>query len=168
MTDAIVKAPTTAATAAKKSWVSDFMDKVKAETKAAVPSSPKTAVKTVAGVAGEVLEGGVLGGLIGAARGTFGVDAAPAVMAASTLAAVFVAESHPAVAEIASRAAGQAAAIMADRKAEKLLGGGSGSAPSAPSAPPGMKPIGGGRGAAVAGEDPVVAKLKEINARGKR
>lgn len=166
MPDAPKTLTTTAAIVpAKRTWVDDFMAKARGSVVAdATPTSLKTVARSVGSVAAEVGEGAVLGGLIGAARATFGFDAAPAVMGVGMVAGVLLGESHPAVAEIASRGAGQAAAIMADRKAEKLLGGGSGV-----EAPRGLRPIGGaaaGLGAArgglnASGEDMIVAKAKE-------
>ena len=165
MADApIVKTATTAIVPVKKTWVDDFMAKARGAGTAvadATPSSMKSVGRSVGSVVAEVGEGAVLGGLIGAARATFGVDASPAVMGIGMAAAVFLGDSHPMVAEVASRGAGQAAAIMADRRAEKLLGGGGSGGGGSIEAPRGLRPIGAG-GAKMNGEDPVVAKAKAL------
>ncbi len=159
----LVKPPATTVVLAKKTWVDDFMEKARGAGKSVVeatPTSAKSVIRSAGSVAAEVGEGAILGGLIGAARATFGYDASPAVMGIGMAAGILLGESHPGVAEVASRAAGQASAIMFDRKAEKLLGGG-GASP----APSGLKPIGGGaaRGGLNAnGEDPIVAKAKAL------
>jgi hypothetical protein len=158
----LVKPPaTTAIVPVKKTWVDDFMAKARGAGTAvadATPRSIKSVGRSVGSVAAEVGEGAVLGSLIGAARATFGVDASPAVMGLGMAAAVLLGESHPLVAEVASRGAGQAAAIMADRRVEKFMGGGS----SSSEAPPrGLRPIGVG-GAKMNGEDPIVAKAKAL------
>jgi hypothetical protein len=161
----LVKPPVTTAavTAPKKTWVDEFMAKARgagAVVADATPTSAKSVIRSAGSVAAEVGQGAILGGLIGAARATFGYDASPAVMGVGMVAGVLLAESHPQVAEVAARGSGQAAAIMFDRKAEKLLGGGSSGGP----APAGLKPIGGAaRGGLNAnGEDPIVAKAKAL------
>jgi hypothetical protein len=159
----LVKPPaTTAIVPVKKTWVDDFMAKARGAGTVvadATPSSLKTVGRSVGSVVAEVGEGAVLGGLIGAARATFGVDASPAVMGIGMAAAVFLGESHPMVAEVASRGAGQAAAIMADRRAEKLLGGGGSSSEVSTQ---GLRPIGGAGALRANGEDPIVAKAKAL------
>ena len=161
MADLVKPPATTAVVPVKRTWVDDFMSKARGAGVAvadAAPSSIKTVARSAGSVAAEVGEGAVLGGLIGAARATFGYDASPAVMGIGMVAGVLLAESHPVVAEVAARGAGQAAAIMADRKAEKLLGGGGGT-PQV-EAPRGLKPIGGKPN--ISGEDPIVAKAKAL------
>lgn len=161
MSDQIVKAP--AVVPVKKTWVDDFMAKARGAGTAvadATPRSIKSVGRSVGSVVAEVGEGTLLGGLIGATRATFGVDASPAVMGVMSLAAVFLGDSHPTVAEVASRGAGQAAAIMADRRTEKFMGGG-----GSPEAPRGLRPIGAGAGRGnvkVNGEDPILAKAKKF------
>ena len=130
----------TAIVPVKKTWVDDFMAKARGAGTAvadATPSSMKSVGRSVGSVVAEVGEGAVLGGLIGAARATFGVDASPAVMGIGMAAAVFLGDSHPMVAEVAireepvkrlpswptvARRSSSAAEVLAVGEASKLLG----------------------------------------------
>jgi hypothetical protein len=160
LSDAL-KTATTVMVPVKKTWVDDFMAKARGAGTVvadATPRSIKSVGRSVGSVVAEVGEGAILGGLIGAADATFGVDASPAVMGVGMAAAVFLNESHPMVAEVASRAAGQAAAVMAAFRSKKLLGGGG----SSSEAPKGLRPIGGAGSLKANGEDPIAAKAKAL------
>ena len=97
----------------------------------------------------QVGEGVAVGGVLGAAKARFGVDASPALMGASALLAVLSADVAPAFSAQAANVAGQAAAVMTDRRSQSFLGAWmGGGSPKAMPSPAEMKPI----GPAIAGE----------------
>lgn len=136
-------------------WVDSFIKGARESVHGAVTrvgaSGVGPYVKAGGSVAVEVAEGATVGALLGASKARFGIDASPALMGVSAALAVFTADASPAFSAHATAVAGQAAAVMMDRKTQSFLGPMFGGASKAVSGSPEMKSV----GPAVAGEGDV-------------
>ena len=115
---AIVKAPE------RESWVQSFVKRAKGEMAQATPKGATPYVSATGSTVVEVGSGLVVGGLLGAIQAKTGIDASGALLGTGALLSVALAGTHPEASRYARAAAGQAAAVLAARKAEMLLGGG--------------------------------------------
>lgn len=97
----------------------------------------------------QVGEGLAVGAVLGASKARLGVDASPALMGASAALSILSSGVSPTFSAHAAHVAGQAAAVMADRRTQSFLGGWMGGpSPKTVTSPAAMKPI----GPAIAGE----------------
>jgi hypothetical protein len=114
---AIVKAPE------RESWVQSFVKRAKGEVATVTPKGATPYLSSAGSTVVEVGSGLVVGGLLGAIQAKTGIDASPALLGTGALLSIALAGTHPEAAKYARAAAGQAAAVLAARKAEMFLGG---------------------------------------------
>jgi hypothetical protein len=169
----IVAAPVTAAEA-KAGWVKNFTDRALVRTG---EIAEKAGVVPYARQAGSVVrhtaQGAVLGGVLGAADGAFGLDVggvpADGVAAGiASLGAIALAGSHPRLADELKTIGMQCATVWGFRKARGMVGGDSKSSGSFSVPPPGGRSIGPGK-TSMAGDfdDPILRAVNGAKLHGK-
>jgi hypothetical protein len=136
-----------------ESWVKGARESVRGAISKVGESGVAPYVKSGGSALVHVTEGFAVGGMLGAAKVRFGVDASPALMGASAALSILASGASPTFSAHAAHVAGQAAAVMADRRTQSFLGSWMGGSPSskgiaAPGAPGALKPV----GPAIAGE----------------
>lgn len=151
---------------AKESWVQSFVKRARGEIQAAPAASPISYVREAGSTVGDLAEGGIVGSLLGATHGKWGLDskAGPVdgwIAGLGAAASVLLSGHMPEVATHARKVATQAFTVLSFRKGyevvkhEALAGG---------SASPGVQRIPApGTGPGIHGEDPIVAVTKNLD-----
>lgn len=153
--------------AAPKTLVQSFIERARgAPVEKVAQSSPMSYVKRAGSTAATFATGGVVGALLGATHGKFGLDVGGwpidgLLSVVGAAASIALAGKYPMGAEVAERAGSQAFAIMSFRKSYGIvnhapLKGGTG----APSVQKVTVPA--AKGATVAGEDPIEKAAKGL------
>jgi len=125
-----------------KSWIDGAREAARGAVTKAGSSKAGPYLRTGGSTVIQVGEGIAVGALLGASKVRFGVDASPGLVGAAALLALATADVSPVLSAHAANMAGQAAAVMADRRTQSFLGGWMGGGAKAVEGPSAMTPIG--------------------------